>query len=175
MNDRQQETETEGLARTGAFHIARAVDARVETLFEIVSEPDLFRDWQLGESAFECLEFGHDFRPGGISFFRTRVGPDVEVRCTATISRIVPNKRVEQSCRFELNGRLAWSHSATLSFTPLGAGARIDYVEEAVMIAEGETIARRRDTSEHFINQLGFMAIDLERRRRTATSDARAI
>ena len=144
----------------GSFHLERSYQAKPARVFKAFADPDAKARWFAGPPDWPQRPRSMDFRVGGreISAGGPAEGPIYTF--SALYWDIVENERIVYSYEMLMDRTRISVSLATLEFRPEGDGARLVLHEDGAFLDGHDTVAHRREGTEHLLEALAAALAD---------------
>jgi len=117
-----------------SFTIEKTYDHAPATVFRAWTDPAAKRSWFAETEGFTQLDYGLDFRVGGLEHCSGHEPNGQRFTYDAVIHDIVQDDRIVIAYRMTMDGAPISVSLATVRFEPDGAGTRLTYVEQAAFL-----------------------------------------
>ena len=142
-------------ATHGTFTLERVYDVAPARVFKAWADPAIKSRWFVGPSDWQRLERSIDFRIGGKERLSGRKGSGIVSTFDAVYHDIVPEQRIIYCYDMRLDQTHISASLATVVLTPIGAGTRLTFTEQAVFLDGYDDSGGRERGTRILLEQLG--------------------
>ena len=142
-------------ATHGTFTLERVYDVAPARVFKAWADSAIKARWFAGPSDWKLLERAIDFRVGGTERLSGRKGSGIVSTFDAVYHDIVPEQRIIYCYDMRLDQTHISASLATVVLTPIGAGTRLTFTEQAVFLDGYDDSGGRERGTRILLEQLG--------------------
>ena len=142
-------------ATHGTFTLERVYDVAPARVFKAWADPAIKARWFVGPTDWQLLERVIDFRVGGTERLSGRKGSGIVSTFDAVYHDIVPEQRIIYCYDMRLDQTHISASLATVVLTPIGAGTRLTFTEQAVFLDGYDDSGGRERGTRILLEQLG--------------------
>ena len=139
----------------GSFTLERVFDATPARVFKAWADPAIKARWFVGIEGWQMLERSIDFQIGGKERLSGRKGSGIVSTFDAVYHDIVPEQRIIYCYDMRLDQTHISASLATVVLTPIGAGTRLTFTEQAVFLDGYDDSGGRERGTRILLEQLG--------------------